>query len=83
VRVPQIITKTELIEIEKRIPYIIEKEIPVEVRCEIPVEIKVPEIHFIDVIEYRDKPVVKTHTIEKLVPVELKVEKEIIREVPK
>lgn len=48
-----------------------------------PIEIKVPELQYIEVCEYRDKPIVVTNTIEKTVPIELKVEKELVREVPK
>ena len=52
-------------------------------RVEVPIEIKVPELQYIEVCEYRDKPIVVTNTIEKTVPIELKVEKELVREVPK
>lgn len=83
VRVPHYINRTELVEIEKRIPYIIEKEKEVEVRIEVPIEIRVPELRFIEVFEYRDKPITITNTVEKPVYVELKVEKELIREVAK
>ena len=40
VKVPFIVTKTDLIQIEKKIPYIIEQEKEVELRVEVPIEIK-------------------------------------------
>jgi hypothetical protein len=43
----------------------------------------VPEMVFVDVLEYRDRSLVVNNTIEKPVYTELTVEKEIIREVPK
>jgi len=75
VRVPQIINKTELVEIEKTVPVLIRNEYAVEVVSEIPIEIKKPEIQIVELTEYRDKPIVVTNTIEKMVEVELKVEK--------
>lgn len=74
-RVPQIINKTELVEIEKTVPVLIRNEYAVEVVSEIPIEIKKPEIQIVELTEYRDKPIVVTNTIEKMVEVELKVEK--------
>lgn len=50
---------------------------------EVPVEIRVPDIQYINVVEYRDKPIIVHQTKEIPVPIELKVEKEIIREVVK
>lgn len=74
-RVPQIINKTELVEIEKTVPVLIRNEYAVEVVSEIPIEIKKPEIQIVELTEYRDKPIVVTNTVEKMVEVELKVEK--------
>ena len=46
---------------------------------EVPVEIKKQEITFVDVLEFRDRPIVLTNTIEKPIYTELKVEKEFIK----
>ena len=46
---------------------------------EVPIEIRKQEIAFVDVLEFRDRPIVVTNTIEKPIYTELKVEKEIIK----
>jgi hypothetical protein len=79
VRVPQIIKQTEYVEVEKSIPYIVERREVINIEREVPIEIRIPEINTVELIEYRDKPIIIKEYKEVVKEMVVSHEKELIK----
>lgn len=71
VRVPQVIRQTEPIEVEKRVTQVIHKKEIVNIEKEVAVEIRVPEIQFVDIVDYREKPIITNEVKEVIKEIEV------------